>query len=35
MPWKTEQFFSCIMAKTSYIPMRWCWCPYHTRPTRL
>jgi hypothetical protein len=29
-----EQFFSCIMARTSYISMRW-WCLLCTRPTDL
>jgi len=31
-----EQFFRFIMAKTSYILMRWWWwCSSYTRPTRL
>jgi len=29
-----EQSFSYIMAITSYILMRWWWCPLCTRPTR-
>jgi hypothetical protein len=29
-----EQFFSCIMVRTSYISMRW-WCLLCTRPTGL
>jgi len=30
----SEQFFSYIMARTSYILMRWYWwCPLCTRPT--
>jgi hypothetical protein len=29
-----EQFFSCVMARTSYISMRW-WCLLCTRPTGL
>ena len=29
----SEQFFSYIMVKTSYISIRWWWCPLCTRPT--
>jgi len=31
----SEQYFSYIMARTSYISMRWWWCPLCTRQTRL
>ena len=32
----TQQFFSYIMSRTSYLSMRrWQWGPLHTRPTRL
>jgi len=31
----SEQFFSHIMARTSYISMRWWWSMPSTRPTHL
>jgi hypothetical protein len=31
----SEQFFSYILAGTSYISMRWWWCLLCTRPTSL
>jgi len=30
----SEHIFSYIMARTSYISMRWLWDPLCTRPTR-
>jgi hypothetical protein len=30
----SEHFFSYIIARASYISMRWWWCPLCTRPTR-
>jgi hypothetical protein len=29
----SEQFFSHIMVRASYISIRWLWCPLCTRPT--
>jgi len=29
----SDQFFSYIMVRASYISIRWLWCPLCTRPT--
>jgi len=31
----SEQFFGYLMARTSYILIRWWWCTLCSRPTRL